>query len=100
GGLCVLDGLLGLAAVPLAFLLPPLRAAPGDGRATRRWTLTPLNTLFFVLTCGADGVLVAAVSVLLAEFMPVTSAIVGAALLLAFQRLVVIVLSLFSGPVT
>jgi len=96
----VLYGLLGLAAVPLAFLLPPLRAAPGDGRATRRWTLTPLNTLFFVLTFGADGVLGATVSVLLAEFMPVTSAIVGAALLLAFQRLVVIVLSLFSGPVT
>jgi predicted MFS family arabinose efflux permease len=38
--------------------------------------------------------------VLLAEFMPVASAIIGAALLLAFQRLVVIVLALFSGPIT
>ena len=96
----VLYGLLGLIAVPIAFLLPPLRAAPGDGQPARRWTLTPLNLLFFVLTFGADGVLGATISVLLAEFMPVTSAIIGASLLLAFQRLVVIVLSLFSGPVT
>jgi hypothetical protein len=96
----VLYGLLGLAAIPLAFLLPPLRAAPSDGQAARRWTLTPLNGLFFVLSFGADGVLGATVSVLLAEFMPVASAIIGAALLLAFQRLVIIVLALFSGPVT
>jgi hypothetical protein len=96
----VLYGLLGLAAIPIAFLLPPLRAAAADPRAARRWTLTPLNTLFFVLTFGADGVLGATVSVLLAEFMPVASAITGAALLLAFQRLTVIVLALFSGPVT
>ena len=96
----VLYGLLGLIAVPIAFLLPPLRAAPGDGRPVRRWTLTPLNLLFFVLTFGADGVLGATISVLLAEFMPVTSAIIGASLLLAFQRLVVIVLALFSGPAT
>jgi hypothetical protein len=96
----VLYGLLGLAAIPLAFLLPPLRAAPSDGQAARRWTLTPLNSLFFVLSFGADGVLGATVSVLLAEFMPVASAIIGAALLLAFQRLVIIVLALFSGPVT
>ena len=96
----VLYGLLGLTAIPLAFLLPPLRAAPSDGPAAHRWTLTPLNTLFFVLTFGADGVLGATISVLLAEFMPVASAIIGAALLLALQRLVVIVLALFSGPVT
>ncbi len=96
----VLYGLLGLTAIPLSFFLPPLRAAPGDPRAARRWILTPLNALFFVLSFGADGVLGATVSVLLAEFMPVTSAIIGAALLLAFQRLVVIVLALSSGPVT
>ena len=96
----VLYGLLGVAAIPLAFLLPSLRAAPRDPQAAHRWTLTPLNTLFFVLSFGADGVLGATVSVLLAEFMPVSSAVIGAALLLAFQRLVVIVLALFSGPVT
>jgi hypothetical protein len=96
----VLYGLLGLAAIPLAFRLPPLRAAPSAGPAAHRWTLTPLNALFFVLSFGADGVLGATISVLLAEFMPVASAVTGAALLLAFQRLVIIVLALFSGPVT
>ena len=96
----VIYGLLGLAAIPLAFLLPPLRAAPSDGHAARRWTLTPFNALFFVLSFGADGVLGATVAVLLAEFMPVASAITGAAMLLALQRVVVIVLALFSGPLT
>jgi MFS family permease len=96
----VLYGLLGLITIPFALLLPKLRAAPSDGRAIGRWTLTPLNTLFFVLSFGADGVLGATISVLLAEFMPMTSAIIGAGLLLALQRLIVIVLALFSGPVT
>ncbi len=96
----VLYGLLGLVTIPLAFLLPALRAAPSDGQAAGRWTLTPLNTLFFVLSFGADGVLGATISVLLAQFMPMTSAIIGAGLLLALQRLVAIMLALFSGPLT
>ena len=96
----VLYGLLGLTAIPLAFLLPKLRAAPSNGPAAHRWTLTPFNALFFVLSFGADGVLGATISVLLAEFMPVGSAIIGAALLLALQRLVAIALALFSGPIT
>lgn len=96
----VLYGLVGLVTVPLAFLLPSLRAAASDSQTFKRWTLTPLNALFFVVSFGADGVLGATISVLLAEFMPVSSAIVGAALLLALQRLTAIVLSLFSGPLT
>jgi len=96
----VLYGLIGLITIPLAFLLPSLPAAPSDVKAVRRWTLTPLNALFFVISFGADGVLGATISVLLAEFMPTTSAIIGAALLLALQRLVAIVLALFSGPLT
>lgn len=96
----LLYGLLGLAAIPLAFLLPKLRAAPSGGPAAHRWTLTPFNALFFVLSFGADGVLGATISVLLAEFMPVDSAIIAAALLLALQRLVAIALALFSGPIT
>jgi len=96
----VLYGLIGLITIPLAFLLPSLRAAASDAKSVRRWTLTPLNALFFVVSFGADGVLGATISVLLAEFMPMTSAIIGAALLLALQRLVAIVLSLFSGPLT
>jgi len=96
----VLYGLFGLITIPLAFLLPPLRAAASDKQAPRRWTLTPLNALFFVVSFGADGVLGATISVLLAEFMPMTSAIIGAGLLLALHRLIAIVLSLFSGPLT
>lgn len=96
----VLYGLLGLAAIPLAFWLPKLRATASSGPAAHRWTLTPFNALFFVLSFGADGVLGATISVLLAEVMPLTSAIIGAALLLALQRLVVILLALFSGPIT
>jgi MFS family permease len=96
----VLYGLIGLITIPLAFLLPSLRAAASDAKAVRRWTLTPLNALFFVISFGADGVLGATISVLLAEFMPTTSAIIGAGLLLALQRLVAIVLALFSGPLT
>jgi hypothetical protein len=96
----VLYGLIGLFTIPLAFLLPSLRAAASDAKAARRWTLTPLNALFFVVSFGADGVLGATISVLLAEFMPPISAIIGAGLLLALQRLIAIVLALFSGPLT
>lgn len=97
----VLYGLISLVAIPLAFLLPPLRAAASDApRTERRWTPTPLNVLFFMLAFCGDGVLGTTISVLLADFMPASSAIVGAALLIAFQRLVSMVLSLFSGPVT
>ena len=96
----VLYGLVGLITIPLAFLLPSLRAAAADKQAPRRWTLTPLNALFFVVSFGADGVLGATISVLLAEFMPMSSAIIGAGLLLALQRLIGIVLALFSGPLT
>jgi MFS transporter, DHA1 family, inner membrane transport protein len=95
----VLYGLIGLVTIPLAFLLPPLRAAASDAK-TARWTLTPLNALFFVVSFGADGVLGATISVLLAEFVPVMSAIIGAGLLLALQRAVAVVLALFSGPLT
>src|SRR5205085_10835452 len=53
----VLYGLIGLVTIPLAFLLPSLRAAASDSKSVRRWTLTPLNALFFVISFGADGVL-------------------------------------------
>jgi MFS family permease len=94
-----LYGLIGLAAFPLALMLAPTVAAPGEARAPRRWIPSDLNMLFFVLALAADGVLGATVSLLLAAFMPAASAIVGASLLLAFQRLAHIVLALFSGPV-
>jgi MFS transporter, DHA1 family, inner membrane transport protein len=92
-------GLVGLAAFPLALALSPTVAARSDVRAPRRWIPSDLNMLFFVLALAADGVLGATVSLLLSATMPAASAIVGASLLLAFQRLAHIVLALFSGPV-
>ena len=92
-------GLLGLAAFPLALALSPTVAALSEARAPRRWIPSDLNVLFFVLALAADGVLGATVSLLLSAYMPAASAIVGASLLLAFQRLAHIVLALFSGPV-
>jgi MFS family permease len=92
-------GLIGLAAFPLALALSPTVAAPSEARAPRRWIPSDLNILFFVLALAADGVLGATVSLLLSAYMSAASAIVGASLLLAFQRLAHIVLALFSGPV-
>jgi MFS family permease len=92
-------GLLGLAAFPLALALSPTVAAPSHVRAPRRWIPSDLNMLFFALALAADGVLGATVSLLLSAYVPAASAIVGASLLLAFQRLAHIVLALFSGPV-
>jgi DHA1 family inner membrane transport protein len=92
-------GLLGLAAFPLALALSPTGGPPSEVRAPRRWIPSDLNILFFVLALAADGVLGATVSLLLSAYMPAASAIVGASLLLAFQRLAHIVLALFSGPV-
>lgn len=96
----VIYGLIGLVAVALALRLPPLREAiknPAE-RAPHRWTPSPLNILFFVSALGADGVFAATLSLLLADLVSVSSALIGAGLLLAFNRLVVVALSLASGP--
>ena len=96
----VIYGLVGLLAVPLALTLPRLRQPPGDAsaRASGRWTVSPLNLFFFVVALGADGVFTATLSTLLADLIPVTSALIGAGLLLAGQRLISVVLSFVSGP--
>ncbi len=98
----VLYGALSLVAIPLAFwMLPGLKTRASDAsRNERRWIPTPLNILFFMLAFCADGVLGTTISVLLADFMPASSAIIGAGLLIAFQRLVNMILAMFSGPVT
>jgi MFS family permease len=96
----VLYGALSFAAVPLAFLLPPIRSQRADIAPAKRWIPTPLNTLFFGLAFAADGVLGTTISVLLSDFMPASSAIIGAGLVIAFQRLVGIGLAFFSGPIT
>ena len=96
----VIYGLVGLAAVPLALSLPRLRQPPSEApaRASGRWTVSPLNLVFFVVALGADGVFTATLSTLLADLIPVTSALIGAGLLLAGQRLISVILSFASGP--
>jgi predicted MFS family arabinose efflux permease len=94
-------GLVGLLAVPLAWQLPSLQKSVDDGksRAERRWTIGPLNMLFFVVALGADGVFTATLSVLLADIVPVSSALIGAGLLIAGQRIAAVVLALMSGVI-
>ena len=97
----VIYGLVGLIAVPLALSLPRLRQTVGDVPATARgrWTPSALNLLFFVVALGADGVFTATISTLLADIIPVTSALIGAGLLLAAQRFLSVILSFISGPI-
>lgn len=97
----VIYGLVGLAAVPLALTLPSLKQPPKDSQseAEHRWRPNALNVLFFVLGLGADGVFTASLSVLLADVIPVSAALVWAGLLLAAQRSIVVFLAFGSGPV-
>src|SRR5947209_8309714 len=55
--------------------------------------------MFFVVALGADGVFTATLSTLLADLIPVTSALIGAGLLLAGQRLASVILAFVSGPI-
>jgi hypothetical protein len=87
--------------VPLAFLLPPIKAEPRESSAApKRWIPSPLNILFFVVSFTADGVMGTTYSVLLADFMPVSAAIVSAGLLGAANRFIGITLAFASGPTT
>ena len=96
----VIYGVIGLPAIPLALMLPRLRHAVGDVAvaARTRWTPSALNILFFVIALGADGVFAATLSTLLADILPVTSAVIGAGLLLAAHRVIQVLLSFASGP--
>lgn len=96
----VIYGLIGLLAIPLALRLPRLTEAAAEkpGAAEHRWTPKPLNILFFVIALGADGVFTATLSVILADLVPLSTALIAAGLLLASQRLVGVALALGSGP--
>lgn len=97
----MLYGVLSLAAIPIAFMLPPMRAEPkDDSRPEKRWTPTPLNILFFGLAFAADGVLGTTISVLLSRFMSTSQAIIGAGLIMAFRHVIGISLAFLSGPIT
>ena len=91
-------GAVGLVAVPLALTLPrEVAAAAEHGRPARtRWRPSPLNVLFFTVS-AADGAFAMTLSLLLAGSLPVGSAILAAGLLLALQRVAVVVLSLVAG---
>src|ERR1043165_7673785 len=100
-GVFILYGLVGLLAVPLALSLPRLRQTVGDAQpsAKGRWIPSPLNIMFFVVALGADGVFTATLSILLADLIPVSSALIGAGLLLAANRLTSVALAFISGPI-
>lgn len=97
----VIYGIVGLISVPLALSLPRLRHSASEAPPAQkgRWTPSALNTLFFVVALGADGVFTATLSTLLSDIIPVTAALVGAGLLLAAQRLTSVILSFASGPI-
>jgi MFS family permease len=91
-------GVLGLLAVPLALTLPREVAAAERGRAaTTRWRPSTLNVLFFTVS-AVDGAFGMTLSLLFAGTLGVGSAMLAAGLLLALQRVAVVVLSLVAGP--
>jgi MFS family permease len=91
-------GLVGLAAVPLALTLPREAATAEPGRAaTTRWRPSTLNVLFFTVS-AVDGAFGMTLSLLFAGTLGVGSAILAAGLLLALQRVAIVVLSLVAGP--
>jgi MFS family permease len=90
---------VGLLAVPLALTLPrEVAAAAERGRpAMTRWRPSTLNVLFFTVS-AVDGAFAMTLSLLLAGSLAVGSAILTAGLLLALQRVAVVILSLVAGP--
>jgi MFS family permease len=73
-------------------------AASETGRpAATRWHASSLNLLFFTVST-VDGAFAMTLSLLLAGSLGVGSALLAAGLLLALQRVAVVVLSLVAGP--
>src|SRR5688572_19692358 len=71
----------------------PIRSTSGPPTSERtivvrrsRWQPSPLNVLSFTIALAADGVFAATLSLLLAGTIPVSSALLGAGLLLALLR--------------
>lgn len=83
-------GAVSLLGVPLASTLPAISdRREEDATATAsRWRPSSLNVLFFTLGLAVDGVFTVTLSLLLAGSFGVQSAMLGAGLLLAGQRLV------------
>jgi MFS family permease len=92
-------GAVGLLAVPLALTLPrEVAAASERGRgSTTRWRPSTLNVLFFSIS-AVDGAFAMTLSLLLAGSLTLSSAVLAAGLLLALQRIAVVILALIAGP--
>ena len=92
-------GVVGLLAVPLALTLPhEVAAASEAGRSgSTRWRPSTLNVLFFTIS-AVDGAFAMTLSLLFAGSLGVGSALLAAGLLLAVQRIAIVVLSLVAGP--
>jgi hypothetical protein len=88
-------GVVGLLAVPLALTLPRELATNSSnaGRAGTRWRPSSLNVLFFANSV-IDGAFAMTLSLLFAGKLSLTSALLSAGLILAFQRFMIVVLSL------
>jgi MFS family permease len=97
-GVFVALGLVGLLAVPIALTLPrELAVEPTQPGATgSRWKPSTLNVLFFA-NAAIDGAFAFTLSLLFAGALPLGSAMLAAGLILAFQRLMVVLLSLVGG---
>jgi MFS family permease len=91
-------GVVGLLAVPLALTLPRELATNSSnaGRAGTRWRPSSLNVLFFANSV-IDGAFAMTLSLLFAGKLSLTSALLSAGLILAFQRFMIVVLSLAAG---
>jgi MFS family permease len=92
-------GVIGLAAVPLALTLPREIAAghAEAGRGGTRWRPSTLNVLYFMLS-AIEGAFATTLSLLFAGTTSVASAVLAAGLVLALQRITIVVLSLVAGP--
>jgi DHA1 family inner membrane transport protein len=96
-GVFVAMGLFGLLAVPLALTLPrELAGEAGTKAAGTRWRPSSLNVLFFA-NSAIDGAFTFTLSLLFAGALPLSSALLAAGLILAFQRLMIVLLSLVGG---
>jgi MFS family permease len=94
-------GVLGFLAVPTALALPALRDGPSEKapQTQSRWMPSSLNVLFFTLMLAVDGIFPMTLSLLLAQWLSVGSAILAAGLMLAFLRATTVIGSLISGGV-
>jgi predicted MFS family arabinose efflux permease len=98
-GVFVALGVVGLLAVPLALTLPRELAAGGHEvgqRQITRWQPSTLNVLYFANSI-IDGVFSMTLSLLFSGTLSVGSALLAAGLVLALQRVVVVLLSLVGG---